>query len=204
LSESEVYRRLRETAGRIARDEPVEPADLLRLADELDRYEVEIEVQNEELRRVSRDLEASRREFYDLFESAPVAYLRLSPRGDVEKANRLARRSLGLAPSVLQGLPFATFVTCEHREVYFQRLARVREGDRSTAWEMRLRGVMGEAFEVHVQLAPRLDAEGGLDGLQLAFFDIRDRKRIDTELRERRAELMLATEAGGSASGGMT
>ena len=77
MTQDSPYRRLRRQADHIVNKEPVElteeeKLDLLRLTHELELARTELEVQNEELRRAARNLEAVSSEFYELYESAPM------------------------------------------------------------------------------------------------------------------------------------
>ena len=81
--------------------------DLLRVVHELEVHQVELQVQNQELRDAHAALTAARDRYASLFDLAPVAYLVLDPAGAILQANdaacallarprhRVLRRALG-------------------------------------------------------------------------------------------------------------
>src|SRR5947209_1874614 len=54
------------------------PADAVNVLQELHVHQIELELQNEELRRTQLELEASRARYVDLNEHAPVGYLTIA------------------------------------------------------------------------------------------------------------------------------
>ena len=85
------------STGRPAASEP--PASAFQaehLAHELRVHQAELEIQNEQLRRVQQQLEASRDRYLDLYEHAPVGYVTIGFDGYIVEANRLALVQLGL------------------------------------------------------------------------------------------------------------
>ena len=58
------------------------------LIHELRVHQIELEMQNEELRRVHNDLEISRSQYADLYDFAPVGYLTLNKHGQIDNLNR--------------------------------------------------------------------------------------------------------------------
>jgi PAS domain-containing protein len=63
------------------------PAEPLRVLHELRVHQIELEMQNEELRESRRELEASQARYFDLYDLAPVGYLTLSEAGLILEAN---------------------------------------------------------------------------------------------------------------------
>src|SRR5208283_3636004 len=82
------------------------PGDVLELLEELHIHQVELEMQNEELRSMQRELEQSRKEYSDLYDFAPVGYLTISEEGRIVKTNLTAAKQLGMERSILIGKPF--------------------------------------------------------------------------------------------------
>ncbi len=196
------YKSLRKKAEKIANGEEnglpeEEQLDLLRLAHELEMAHVDLEVQNEQLRHVGRELEAARNEFYDLYESAPVAFLSLSPKGLITRANSAARNMLYPAVGHHTGIVFSQVVMPRDWRVFFASMKKIAERGKPGSFELRLRGKEGRVRHVHLQAAAKYDAQRAFTHWDLAIFDITEQKRLEKELRDSRKQLFLATSAGG-------
>ena len=80
------------------------------LVHELQVHEIELEMQNDALRRAQLAVEESRDRYVDLYEFAPLGYLTLTPAGQIAQLNLTAARLLGRARQDLLGKRFALLV----------------------------------------------------------------------------------------------
>lgn len=69
--------------------------EIARLLEELSVHQIELEMQNDELQRSQQELEHQKNKFIDLYENAPVAYITISPTGNVVSQNRKATEIFG-------------------------------------------------------------------------------------------------------------
>jgi two-component system, cell cycle sensor histidine kinase and response regulator CckA len=83
-----------------------------RLLHELQVHQIELEMQNEELRRARAELEAALEKYTDLYDFAPVGYVTLGPDDEIRRANLTAARLFGVERSRLVGGRFG-FLVCE-------------------------------------------------------------------------------------------
>jgi PAS domain S-box-containing protein len=86
---------------------------------ELEVHQIELEMQNEELRRTQTELDAARARYFDLYDLAPVGYLTVSEAGVVLEANLTATTLLGAAPGALVHRPFSQFIHKEDQDAYY-------------------------------------------------------------------------------------
>jgi len=56
----------------------IQPTDMQNVVQELRVHQIELEMQNEELRRTQQELEASREKYFDLYDMAPAGYVSLN------------------------------------------------------------------------------------------------------------------------------
>ncbi|MGL1833614.1 diguanylate cyclase domain-containing protein [Rhodocyclaceae bacterium SMB388] len=68
---------------------------------ELQVHQIELQMQNEALRKTQLALEVARDRYIDLFDCAPVAYITVSRDGHITEANFAAARGLGVSRSEL-------------------------------------------------------------------------------------------------------
>src|SRR5215469_15402323 len=117
-SDSRSPRRLREQAEAAWQGQGRDPATILpedsgALVHELEVHQIELELQNEELRRAQSELEESRDQLRDLYDFAPVGYLTLSEDTVILRANLRAAALLGVERGALIGKRFSRFLADE-------------------------------------------------------------------------------------------
>ena len=99
----EIYRRKAEKIAKI-------PAtDIPALIEELKIHQIELELQNEELRHVQVERETALNKYFDLFDFAPIGYLTLNSDGMITEVNRTCVRLLGVASNSLLRSSFFSF-----------------------------------------------------------------------------------------------
>ena len=100
-------------------------ADARRLVHELQVHQLELELQNDELKKTRLALETSLRRYTELFDFAPMSYFAVDSDGFVREANFAAARLLGRVRSKVIGRRFAAFVSERDHAVFGQFLERV-------------------------------------------------------------------------------
>ena len=171
-----------EAEARIARllGRPSSVADtesMERLVHELGVHQVEIEMQNEELRQAQAALEASRDRYVNLYEQAPVGYVTFGLDSVVVTANRLAASLAAVLQADMTGRRLTDFVAMEDRPRFQQHLARLVRGDGQQMLELRLAPPQGEARWVTLQMTLVPD-EKGRPQCRAALIDISGRVRM--------------------------
>jgi len=192
---SETFQILRQKAEELVGQEKsqslqADRQDLERLSYELEIQRVELELQNEELRSANRQLEASRDEFADLYQSAPVAFLTINATGLIEKANAAAVRMLAGRKNRLIGKGFSVLIVDADQQIYFSYLKNLAVEKPVGGCELRLIGAH-DLQPVHVQLnaVAKFDVEGKFSQWHLALIDITERKQAEMELQESEAKM---------------
>ena len=113
------------------------------LLHELRVHEIELVLQNEELRRTQLALDASRARYFDLYELAPVGYLTLSDAGLILEANLRAAEILGTPRGELVRRPLSAFVIPEDQDRYYHFRKQLFETQKAQVSELRVRAREG-------------------------------------------------------------
>jgi PAS domain S-box-containing protein len=155
----------------------------LRALHELRVHQIELEMQNEELRRTQEELEVSRTRYFDLYDLAPVGYVTLSEKGLILEANLTAAKLLGVARSALVKQPLSRFILPQDQDTYYLHRKTLLETGAPQAWECRLLKKDAGPFwaQVEATTAPGVD---GAPVCRAVVSDITERK-LEAEKREK-------------------
>lgn len=93
-----------------------------RLLHELQVHQIELELQNDELRRTQAQLEVARDRYMDLYDNAPTGYLTLNPKGMILEANLPACTLLGINRKDVFGKPVIGFVAAKDQVTFLRHL----------------------------------------------------------------------------------
>ena len=159
---------------------PVE--DVRKLVEELQIHQIELEMQNEELRSIQNELEQSRKKYSDLYDFAPVGYLTISEEGRIVEANLTAARQLGVERSILIGKPFNLYAAEDYQEELHLHIRQVFKTKLPHTCEIKLNG--RSRFHSYVQLDSTflLDSDGE-NLTRTTMTDISDRKQAEEKLK---------------------
>ncbi len=113
---------------------------------ELQVHQVELEMQNKELRQAQLDLAAARDRFIDLYDLAPVGHVTLDRHGLVIGANLTAAGMLGNDRQALLGRRFSRFVAPSDADSWQRHRLLVTRSDRSQRLEVALCRRSGASF----------------------------------------------------------
>ncbi len=95
------------------------PAVVLKLVHELQVHEIELEMQNEELRKNQIELELTRERYFDLYDLAPISYCTTDERGVILEANLATAELLGQPRSELVGQPISRYISKECQDDFY-------------------------------------------------------------------------------------
>lgn len=174
-----------------------------RLYHELQVHQIELESQNEELRRSREELELSRDAYAELYDFAPVGYVSLDAQGVIREANLAAANLLGIDREVLTGRPFAAFLGDPDGTEGFKRhleLVRQRAGMQRCA--IKLAGKEGRVIDAELQsVAVANKTQAGYVLISIVDGTVRKQlertlqnahDKLESTVKERTAELTLA------------
>ena len=145
---------------------------------ELRVHQIELEMQNEELRRTQGELEASRSRYFDLYDLAPVGYLTLSYHGLILEANLTAAKLFGVARKQLVKQPVTRFIVREDQDIYYRYCKQFFETGAPRACELRMLRADAAQFWARLEATAAQDADGA-PMYRVVVSDINERKQIE-------------------------
>ena len=157
-----------------------------RLLHELQVHQIELEMQNEELRRAQEELEDSRARYFDLYDLAPVGYITLNEHSSILETNLTAAKLLGLPKSSLTKTPLTQYILPDDQDTFYRHRKRLFETGEPQVFEIRVMDSDGVRLWARVEAHAARDGENGPSVCRAVLIDITERKMIEN------AQLFLA------------
>ena len=156
------------------------PEAARRALHELRVHQIELEMQNEELRRTQEELVVSRERYFDLYDLAPVGYLTLNEQGLILETNLTAAKLLGVARGALVKQPLSRFILPGDQDIHYRSRKALLETEVPQSWELRLLRKDAAPFWARVEATTAQDADG-LFVWRAVVSDINERKSQEEE-----------------------
>jgi len=175
-------------------------AELRRLVHELEVHQLELALQNEELRAARLEIEAGLARYTELFDFSPVGYFVLAADGTIRHANFAAARLVGIDRGSLPGRRLTELACARDREALGALTAAVLAqagdgGGSGEAAEGELALTQRPSSAVEVRLTAVSLAGGPARAALVAMEDVTSRRAAERVLREeasRKDELLAA------------
>ena len=164
--------------------------DARRLLQDLHVHQIELELQNDELRSSQEQLMVARSRYFDLYDLAPVGYVTISEKGIVLEANLTAAGLLDAARSALVKQRWTRFVLPADQDIYLNHRKQLFSSGAPHGCELRLVKSNGESFWVRLE-ARVADGEDSTRVLRTVLSDITERKCVEESLRASEARHRL-------------
>ncbi|MGB6063473.1 MAG: sigma 54-interacting transcriptional regulator [Desulfomonilaceae bacterium] len=156
--------------------------DLGRLVHQLRVHQVELEMQNEELRRAQFEMETAQAKYSELYEFAPVGYFTLDKRGVIRQANLAGAQLVAAnAKSFLVDSPFSKFVHPDDLRTFLLHLRQIYQNGERLTCEIRLKK-NGEEVFVRLDSAPAKNIDGEVTDCLTVVTDLTARKKAEQAL----------------------
>ena len=163
--------------------EALSPEETARLLHDLRVHEIQLEMQNDELRQVQDALSASRARYFDLYDLAPVGYFAISQQGLIMEANLTGASLLGRPRASLIMQPLTRFVAPEDQDAYYYCHKRLQETGERQVCEVRMlvQGSQTSEFWARMEsiIAP---GEDGAAAFRVTISDMTESKRAEQEI----------------------
>ncbi len=181
---------LRQQAERLLKKNALSPENIETLSfeatqqmlHELRVHQIELEIQNEELRESQIALDVVQARYFDLYDLAPVGYCTISEQGLILQANLTAASLLGVTRAALIKKPLSQFIVKADQDLYYLRRKKLLETGEPQSFELQVVKNDGTQLWVHLAVTAAQDADGAPE-LRAVLIDITERKQVTTELQ---------------------
>jgi PAS domain S-box-containing protein len=176
----------------------------IRMLHELRVHQIELEMQNEELRRRQMELEDTRAKYFNLYDLAPVGYITVNEQGLIQEANLTAAKLLNVDRRAMVRQPISDFLFKEDQDIYYLHRKQLFEKGEPQAYELRMIKKDHMAFWVNMTATVALDADGA-SVCRIVISDITESKSQQEEKHglEERLQRAEKIEALGVLAGGI-
>ncbi|MBU0500124.1 MAG: PAS domain S-box protein [Gammaproteobacteria bacterium] len=155
-----------------------------RLLHELRVHQIELDLQNAELRQTLLALESSRERFWDLYNWAPLGYVTLNERGLIQETNLTAADLLRTERFNLIQRPLSAFILRDDQDIFYRSHRQLLQSGKGQAYDLRLARADGSPLWARFQTtATRLGPDGALE-YRVSLSDISMFKAADLALQE--------------------
>jgi PAS domain S-box-containing protein len=159
---------------------PFSEVESLRLIHELELHQIELELQNEELRRAWAEAEAANDKYIRLYDFAPSGYFTLSGKGEIIELNLSGARMLGNDRQHLKSSLFGFFVSEETKPIFSLFLEKAFKSKAKESCEVTMDSAGNLPFHVLLTGVVSDDEKHCL----VTAMDITERKQAEKTINE--------------------
>jgi PAS domain S-box-containing protein len=153
------------------------------LVHELQVHQIELEMQNDELRGAQAELEESRTKYSDLYDFSPVGYVSMDKKGLIREANLTVTDLLGIKREQLIDKPFTAYVEKKDIDLFLKYLRKTFKEKTRQTLEVVLKSKSDKTFNAMLESIIAVDSKGNMT-CRTSIIDITERIRNEAALRE--------------------
>jgi two-component system, chemotaxis family, sensor kinase Cph1 len=148
-------------------------------------HQIELEIQNEELRESQIKLEDSQRKYFDLYNFAPDGYFTLNKDGLILEVNLAGASLLGVERRDLYENAFIRFIAPDYRNQFHQYLSKFEKSiNNKHAMEIKLLRYDNSSFYAHLEAICISDNNGHFKEFRISVTDITELKNTELALKD--------------------
>jgi diguanylate cyclase (GGDEF)-like protein len=128
------------------------PAEIQRMCHELQVHQIELTMQNEELRRAHEEIDAARARYFDLYDCAPIGYCTLSETGLILEINLTAALMLGVPKSALIEQSLTRFILKDDQDCFYMYRKQLANAAVTPRADLIRRGLSGASHGCELRM----------------------------------------------------
>lgn len=169
------------------------PQEIESLLYELKVHQIELEMQNDELRNVQVELSDSRKHYFDLYNITPLGYFTLDKDDIVLEANLTLSNMLGVTRKAVIKKSFKNFIMSEDQDIYYLCRKKDIESDEAQVCELRIQRSDGTYFWGNISSAVVKNSDKTVT-FNLVLSDISERKEMEEELHKQQKIMIVQSQ----------
>ena len=161
-----------------------------RLLHELEVHQIELEMQNAELRSAREELELSRNRYAELYDFAPVGYFTIDAGGLIREVNLAGAQLLGIERRELVKMSFIDLlVDADGSEIFARHREAILQNQGLQKCEIDLKRKDGTTLHAQLQSIMAGNIDDKIDYIHTTIIDASDRRRAEDALQKAYGEL---------------
>ena len=188
------YERLRSLAeeklSEKDKNNPELPKEIDELIHELQVHQIELEMQNEELKRSRSEIEKLHQKYYNLYNSAPAGYITMDMSTKITEINLIGAELLGLEESEESKYLFNFFIKPEYRDTFRSHVKDALKTGNKQNFELELKRRDKTVFHALIEMIVKFKKR---TMYKLVIIDITERKKLEEDLKRSNKELKTFT-----------
>lgn len=162
---------------------------------ELQVHQIELEMQNRELREAQLDLEETRDRYADLYDFAPVNYFTFNDKGLIDNINLTGATKLGELRTNIINRPFSKWLTKDSLNTFIMHLRDVLESDVKMIADLKMKNASGDILDVRIQSVRSKYMQNSNYLCRSVILDVTDSIRKTNIIIRKARQLRLITDA---------
>lgn len=162
--------------------------DVKEIVYELQVHQIELEIQNEELRRIQAELQESQNKYLGLYNSAPTGYFTLDENGVILEVNTTGAELFGIEKSKLLKTNFTHFISPDSQDTFYLHCKKLFKTAAKQSCEISFLKTDGSLLHAHIESIIMRDASGNLNQHRMIVIDITERRQAEEALQQSQAQ----------------
>jgi PAS domain S-box-containing protein len=163
------------------------------LLHELEVHQIELEMQNQELREMQHHLEDVKDQYTNLFDFAPVGYLLLDEKGIIKNINLTGCGLFGMDRLNIKGKPLTAFMSRADANKLYLQLRQAFKTGILPAFELNIKNQNASTFMALLQGVVSKEGNQGATLCRISLQDVTE-LRTATELKRKHEDLLREKE----------
>jgi PAS domain S-box-containing protein len=157
--------------------EAFSPEETQHMFHELQVHQIELEMQNEELRTRQMELDAARKRYIDLYDLAPVGYCTTCEKGLIIETNLTAVMLLGTTRAEMVNRPFGRLIQAEYADIYLHRSHALFKTSKPQTFDVKMKKNDGTTFWAHL-VASTVEGDDNRPVCRIVIVDISEAEDV--------------------------